>query len=305
MRLLLLSPKNVYATKRLALESRGLGIQLTTIDIAELMLQNYDIDPADFDALYIRQAYVDFKHQASDDHLQQIIGLAQRFKSLKKVVADESIAEGDLGAGKYEALLRLQEQGTNVPKTRLLNEAFGLNFSSSDQDIAKERLWQDLDFPFIAKWNYGFGARHTYLVKSMDDLQQIERKYPAAEILIQEFVPGEFEYKVITVGYKSLPVILKLKTNHNKFLPDLKQYEVLSQDNASPELLRLMDLAEKSAKTLQRELAKVDILQAGEQLYVLEVNRWPGLQYFEKATKHNVAEEFLRYIAKKTGLPYN
>ncbi len=276
MKLLLISPKKVYATERLVAESVKLDIQITMMDASELAQSNYDIDPANFDALYIRQAYLDFDRTASVEHLQGIISLAQKFQTTGKVVIDQTIAQGNLGLGKYEALMQLQKQGIAIPRTRFLSDATGPHF----------------DFPVIAKWKYGFGAKHTYLLKTSNDLKKMEQKYPPAEIMIQEFVPADWEYKIITAGYRSLPVIIKLKTNHNKFLPDLSQHQTLSPREA-PEVVAL---AEQASQILQRELAKVDILQAGDQFYVLEVNRWPGLQYFETITKHNAAADFLQYI---------
>lgn len=63
---------------------------------------------------------------------------------------------------------------------------------------------------------------------------------------------------------------------------------------------KVVALAERAARVLGRELAKVDILedQRGN-LFVLEVNRWPGFQNFEKLSGYNVAWEFVSYLQKK------
>ena len=278
MRLLLLSPKNVYATRRLQEEALKQDTQITLIDVQGLVQAGYDIDPVSFDAFYIRQAYVDFNRQAAPEHLQKIIDLAQRFQAAGKKVIDRAIVSGDLGAGKYESLLRLKVQGISVPQTRLLSDSGSMSF------------------PEIAKWNYGFGAKHTYLLQTPHDLGSVRQKYPSHEILIQEFVPADFEYKVITIGYKSLPILLRVKIHASKFLPDLKQYQVLPVSDTSPDLSEVIGIAERASRILRRELAKVDILQVGDRFYVLEVNRWPGLEYFEKTSKYNVAGDFLRYI---------
>ncbi len=278
MKLLLISPIRAYATKRLVAEVADQKIELTVMPIGELARLNYAVNPADYDALYIRQAYLEFDRQASAEHLSKVIDVARQFKDAGKVVVDQSIAEGDLGLGKYEALKKLRQGGIQVPGT------------------------DGLSYPFIAKWNYGFGSKHTYLIKTPDDLKKPQQKYSSDQIIMQEFIKADFEYKLITVGYKSLPVIIKLKMNHNKFLPDLTQPQVLSIN----EVPAVVELAETAAKILKRELAKVDILEAGGQLYLLEVNRWPGFQHFETVSKFNVAAEFLRYITaacKKSRFP--
>ena len=284
--MLLVSPKKAYATKRLQEEAAALGIGLASTEIGELRRRNFQVDPADFDALYLRQAYTEFRQVVPESELEEIIGFAKKFKDAGKVVVDDSIASGDLGQGKYEALVRLQQEGAMVPKTVLL------------KDVPSEKI----SYPIIAKWNYGFGAKHAYLLKTADDLAKVAKKYSPDQILLQEFIPAGCEYKIITVGYRSLPVIIKVKTARGKFLPDLDNYEILSAA-AAPEAVKL---AETGAKVLKRELAKADILEANGRLYLLEVNRWPGLQYFEKAAKFNVAAEFLRYLSeacKKAGFP--
>ena len=58
-------------------------------------------------------------------------------------------------------------------------------------------------------------------------------------------------------------------------------------------------IAEKASKVLGRELSKIDILEdyMGK-LYILEVNRFPGLKSFEELTGFNVAGEFVKYLEK-------
>lgn len=260
MRLLLISPKPAYATRRLQAEVIKQDIELTLFDIKDLVARDFLIDPADFDAVFIRQAYPEF---------DRVINLAKQFTEAGKVVVDHSIAAGDIGLGKSTALNRLAEQGVIVPKPVT-----------------------ETSFPLVAQWVYGFGGKHTYLVQNKNDLTKVKQLYSSEEIMFQEFIVAEFEYKVLTVGYKALPVIIKLKTNHNKFLPDFKKYEVISPASVPA----VVELAEKSAKILKRELAKADILAVGNQYYLLEVNRWPGLRYFETMTEYNIASEFLSYI---------
>jgi glutathione synthase/RimK-type ligase-like ATP-grasp enzyme len=280
MKLLLISPKQAYTTMRLQEEAANQNIQLIVKDVRELIDLNYSVDPANFDALYIRQGYVDFERAAAAAHLQGLIGLARRFSEAGKVVVDNSVAEGDFGAGKYYALTRLREQGIAVPQTNLL----------SSLSIT------DINYPAIAKWNFGSGAKHTYLLKNFDDLKKVQDKYPAKEIIIQEFIPADFEYKVITVGFKSLPTVIKLNTNSNKFLPDLASHQVVP----TSQVAEVVSLAEKASHILRRELAKVDVLESNGRLYLLEVNRWPGFRYFEEVTQLNVAEGFIKYIQKKS-----
>lgn len=116
---------------------------------------------------------------------------------------------------------------------------------------------------------------------------------------MQEFIAADCEYKVITVGYKALPVILKFATHPITNRPDFNNYSVIGLNSAnkqSSQIQEIVNFAEQSSLVLKRELAKVDILQKAEKFYILEVNRFPGLESFENLTKYNVAKDFLLYL---------
>jgi glutathione synthase/RimK-type ligase-like ATP-grasp enzyme len=281
MKIFLISPKNVYVAQRLQEEALKQGIELHTQDIKQVVKEDFAINPAEYDALYIRQAFTDLTRKMLPHELEDLVGLAARFKKAGKAVVDENICTGDIGRGKYQALLQLAEANIKIPHTRLLSEI--------DLDN------KDMVYPLIAKWNFGSRAEHVFLIKDANQFAKISNKYPPEEILIQEYIKAEYEYKVFTVGYKSLPLVLRLPINHNKFLPDLRKPEVLSKEQA----WEVVELAEKSSRILGRELAKTDILEAKGHLYILEVNRRPGFRYFEQKTKYNVAKDFINYVCQK------
>jgi glutathione synthase/RimK-type ligase-like ATP-grasp enzyme len=119
--------------------------------------------------------------------------------------------------------------------------------------------------------------------------------YPQEEMIVQQYIRADFEYKVITVGYKSIPVILKIAYDRERSRPDYTKCQVISLAFHD----ELVQLAERAAQALGRELAKTDIVEANGKYYVLEVNRWPGLEVFEKYSGHNVAKDFVAYIKSK------
>lgn len=272
MKILLISPKYVYATRRLIDEAAKIGMELEVLDVLELAERKFQIDLNNYDALYIRQAY---------PYFQQIVRLAQDFKKFGKRVIDGNIAEGDLGLGKMQTYTTLKRAGLPLPRTWRLSK--------------KERKGNI--FPCIIKWDYGFKGREVFLVKSQSQLARIEGKFPKAELLVQEFVPADYEYKVITVGYKSLPEVLRFAMSPKTFRPDFTNYEIIHQPSPDLSAKRAVALAEKSARLLKRELAKVDLLEKDGKFYVLEVNRWPGLKSFEELTHYNVAGNFLAYLS--------
>lgn len=276
--ILLVSPKHVYATKRLIQEAAKAGAELEALDILELAKRQFKVDLNKYQTLFARQAY---------PYFQQIVRLAKDFKKFGKRVVDERIAEGDLGYGKMQNYATLKRAGLPIPKTRRLS------------NVGRRKNI----FPCIIKWDYGFKGREVFLVRNQRQLANIEGKFLKKELLVQEFIPADYEYKVITVGYKSLPVVLRFAINPKTFRPDFANYRVIHRPTANPSAARAVRLAEKSARILRRELAKVDLLEKDRKLYILEVNRWPGLKSFEEQTHYNAAGDFVAYLKEIQSLP--
>jgi glutathione synthase/RimK-type ligase-like ATP-grasp enzyme len=293
--ILVVSSKKVYAAKKLRAEAKKRHVGLEILSMEDLVARKFKIDPKKYETLYIRSPYLN----SSPKYFPQIIKLAKEFKKAGKKVVDASIVQGKIGQGKWLDYQALKKAGLSIPKTQILNK----------KTIPK--AW-----PFILKWIYGFKAKNVFYIDNQKDFNQVFGKYPKGELLVQEFVKAEYEYKVITVGYKALPVILRFQINKNGFRTDFDKYKVITrrhsegvqpteesqnkkeilhsvQDDA---VMRMIKLAERASKTLGRELAKVDILEAKGKLYILEVNRFPGLDSFEELTKYNVSKEFLRYL---------
>jgi glutathione synthase/RimK-type ligase-like ATP-grasp enzyme len=307
--ILVISSKNVYAVKRLLQEAKSQKPEVSIMDVQDLVACNFKIDIKKFDVLYVRDPYL----KGSPLYLPQIIRLAKKFKAAGKKVVDFTIANGELGRGKWADYQKLQKTGLPIPKTDLL---FGYSLSATH-------------YPLILKWTYGFKARNVFLVKNQDQLKKILPMHPKKEWLVQEYLRADYEYKVITVGYKALPMVLRFKIKDSGFRVDFTSHGVILNPNASAfrlrsrhpehgrmgegeeslykdgEILRsaqddavgqVVKLAESASKLLGRELAKVDILETKGKFYILEVNRFPGLKSFEKLTSYNVFKDFFKYL---------
>ena len=274
--ILLISQKNTYATKRLIEESINGNCAIEVFSAEELAEKNFEIDISKFDIIYVRNPFV----KGSPKYFPQIINLAKKFKSAGKKVVDEVIAEGELAQGKWLSYEKLQKAKLPIPETKLLK-----NFQFPISNFK---------YPLIVKWIYGFRGNGTFLVRKELDFKKIPPHIPKEELILQEFISAEYEYKIITIGYKSLPVVLRFRIQDLGFKIDYSKYEVLDASNAT----KVVDLAEKASNVLKRELAKVDILESKGKFYILEVNRNPGLESFEKLTGYNVANEFIKYLAR-------
>ena len=131
--------------------------------------------------------------------------------------------------------------------------------------------------------------RHLYYFRYFE---KIPPHIPKKELMVQEYVKADYEYKVVVVGFKALPKVLRFTISDLGFKIDFAKHELIERT----QVRKVCSLAEKAAKVLGRELCKVDILEKNGKLYVLEVNRFPGLEGFEELMKYNVFKEFLKYL---------
>jgi len=270
--ILVIASPNSYAAKRLVEEAKKFNIPLEIISAATLAKGSFKIDVKKYKALYIRSPYVKGKAK----FLAQIIKLAKNFKIAGKKVVDANIANGQLGQGKWEDYLKLAQANLPIPGTMKM----------------RSRAFSEYGHPFILKWQFGMGSKNVFLIGDDNQFKKTLPLHPKKEWLVQEFVKADCEYRVITVGYKALPVVLKYKLLPSGFGIDYYSGKAIK----SSSIPKIIAIAQKSAKLLGRELSKIDILQKGNNIYILEVNRFPGLETFEELTKYNVIKRFLAYL---------
>ena len=162
-------------------------------------------------------------------------------------------------------------------------------------------------------------AKGTFLIKQKSDFKKIPIMIPTKELMAQDYIEADYEYKIITVGYKALPVVLRFKFDKKKGRIVFASYSVIPSQvwsrgipyrlkakgslhsdalSRDDKVRRVIKLAERASKTLGRELAKVDILEKAGKFYILEVNRFPGLESFESLTKYNAVREFINYLTQ-------
>jgi glutathione synthase/RimK-type ligase-like ATP-grasp enzyme len=314
------SSKNLYAVERLLEEakimSRGVGstfgsnYELRIMDLKSLISCRFRIPMLKGDVLYIRNPYLN----GSPKYLPQIIKLAKKFKAKGGRVVDANITAGEIGKGKWEDYKQLKKAGLPIPRTTKIVDSE--QWSVISKQKATDYPLRTTHYPLILKWVYGMKAKGTFLIKNQKQLKKIlsdfakassdahyqNHKNWAQEWLVQEYIPAKYEYKVICVGYKALPVVLRFKFNTQLGRVDFDSNFFLSLEGegrvrGNSKIKKLIEVAERASKLLGRELSKVDLLEDQKgKFYVLEVNRFPGLKSFEQLTQYNVIKEFLNYL---------
>jgi gamma-F420-2:alpha-L-glutamate ligase len=204
---------------------------------------------------------------------------------------DQSLTDEGYAVSKMHDHLVLAEHGIPNPRTwQLFNP----------RQI--EAIAEQVSYPCLLKGVHGARGDHVYLVHNAEQLQRRLWHYPCGELMLQEYLPADEDYRLLVIGYQALPVMVSRVPRKGDFRTNYSLGgRFIGRD--VDEFPGLTELAEAAARALRREFTAVDIRMKGEQPMVLEVNRQPDFEGFERATKFDVATEVVRYIRKRVEPP--
>lgn len=282
--------KESYEVTKMLKEARFANIHLDAVPIHELEfivderrvgIYRKRVNVADYyDLLCVRTMRAEY--------VSDILTLSRLFKEGGKEVVDKSLTTEGYAMGKMHDYLLLAQKGIPVPV--------------SYKTYSKSRMMdytQELGFPNVLKSIHGSQGRNVHMGAGPNEYSRMLESYPDGELIAQKFLPASEDYRVLVIGYKALPVFLIRHPQAGDFRTNfaVKANSKTEDLNLFPEL---RNLAEKSARILKREFAGVDIRRDKDgKPYVLEVNRRPGFEGFELASKYNVAKAFLEYLIKR------
>jgi len=290
MKILWFETGDLYTVRRGKEVGERLGVQVDSLDAYDL---NFAADGGSvgvfsgsrdlvsyYDALIIR-SFMPF--------IAEALTLARLFRMAGKTVVDESTTSEGYAMSKMHDYVVLAANGVDVPRTR--------QFYDPNQMAA---FAEEIGYPCIIKGTTGSEGRHVHKVDSERQLRKKLIQYKSGEVMVQEFLAAEQDYRVITIGYKALPVYVSRKPKSDDFRTNFEfNEEVISHPLA--EAPHLKDIAERAARALGREFSGVDIRCRGAKPLVLEANRRPGFKGFEEATGYDVAGALIEYVMRKAG----
>jgi RimK family alpha-L-glutamate ligase len=279
---------DLYTVRRGIEAGNQLGVQVNSLEMVDISFkvgpdsigifnQSSDLVKT-YDAVIVRSFM---------PYISEALTVARLFNEAGKVVVDKSLTEEGYAMSKMHDYLVLAGNGIPVPQT----------WQFYDPD-AVEALANQIGYPCILKGIHGAEGRHVHLVKDINQLRRKMWQYRYGELLLQEFLPAEVDYRVMVVGYKALPLLVSRKPQAGEFRTNFEFNEEVTPISIErfPEL---KSIAENAARVLKREFAGVDIRYGGSTPLILEVNRRPGFKGFEAATNLDVAGEFIKYVSSK------
>lgn len=288
MKVVWLGWEEIYTSQRVkeAAGKVGLGLDIYNIhDISFCVDGNLAILRGDgnnlldtYDGLVVRTFF---------PYISEALTIARLFREAGKAVMDESLTDEGYAVSKMHDHLILTAHGIPTPRTwQLFNPR------------QVENMAEQLAYPCLLKGVHGARGDHVYLIHSSEQLQRRLWHYPCGELMLQEYLPADEDYRLLVIGYQALPVMVSRKPPKGDFRTN---YSIGGRfiGRSCNEFPGFKELAESAARALRREFTGVDIRLKGHQPYVLEVNRQPDFAGFERATKFDVAGEVVKYILKR------
>lgn len=224
---------------------------------------------------------------------QNEVSLLGKFCDMHRIPIFDTAVRTNPIISKNDDLLLLGRRGFRLIKTIFLENHDG-----------HELLMKHFRFPIVSKEVRGKRGFDVYLLKNKKQLQEFLRaNIPAGKTLatktyqFQEFIPADFDVRVLVLGNKVLGAIERRSADPNDFRHNVSLGGSARQIPVTPEMGRL---ALKAAKILKFEFAGVDFITHKKtgKMYLLEVNRSPGFEGFMKATGIDVSMELMNFFLR-------
>lgn len=194
-----------------------------------------------------------------------------------------------------KVLTFIELSNNNIPMPITLP---GLLCYDPQEDVKKETLdivEKKLNYPLIAKANYGSLGKGVYKVDNREQLDIIARQLKCQPHQFQQFIKTSFgkDIRVIVIGGK---VVAAMKRQSNgDFRSNIGLGGVGAPLTPPKEVI---EMCEKATKILKLDYCGVDILFGENKYYICEVNSNAFFDGIEKVTGVNVAKAYSEYIFK-------
>lgn len=190
--------------------------------------------------------------------------------------------------------MALSNQGIKMPKTI----SAPLNYSGLISLPFISALEKELNYPFVAKDNFGSLGKNVFLIKNHDELLSFEKTHYQSPRLYQEFISSSFgfDYRLIVIGNKFVAGMKRVNSEG-----DFRSNIACHGKGEKAEIpLSYIEVAEKASKILNLDYCGIDILKGknGEPI-LCEVNSNAFLKGIEEVTGENIAQKYASLIANK------
>lgn len=285
LKILLLGWEDDYTPQRMQVAACQLGIELDTLEISDLTFISAGNDAGVYHCgKDVTQTYDVLIARTFYPYISEALTVAQLFHTAGKRVVDASLTDEGFVVSKMHDYLVLAQHGIRVPRTWQLSDTARMT-----------QLAAELGYPCVLKGIHGSHGTHVYLVNNDEELAARISTYPRGELMLQEYLPAAEDYRLIVLGYHSLPMMVCRQPVPGDFRTNVGLGHSVDARLVA-DYDGLAAIVEKSARVLRREFAGVDVRFYNGEPVVLEVNRRPIFENYETVTGIDVAGAFLMYV---------
>ncbi|MEK7590645.1 MAG: ATP-grasp domain-containing protein [Patescibacteria group bacterium] len=175
-----------------------------------------------------------------------------------------------------------------------LHELRHIATSFLQTESAVSASFSALSLPLLIKPARGRHGEGVRILRSREELEQALNNIQE-DMLLQEYLPIDEEFRAFVVGNRSLGVIRKIPPEGS----------VVANYAAGARFVpaELPASIEREAVTVchqqEIDIGGVDIARVGDRYHLLEVNRCPEFRAFMAATKVNVAQKIIEFLPEK------
>ncbi|HDZ07963.1 ATP-grasp domain-containing protein [Pseudohongiella sp.] len=156
----------------------------------------------------------------------------------------------------------------------------------------RERLWQLMSLPFVAKLPKASMGEGVWLIESRQDWQRYCERTPV--LYVQEYLPIDRDVRVVVIGDRVVTAYWRTQSDRGFYNNVAKGGQI----DRSPVPAVVTNLALRLARTLGVDHAGFDIALVDNHPYVLEFNRLFGNQGLAQGSA--IRDAILDYLVSKS-----
>ena len=212
--------------------------------------------------------------RALTDPLNTSYVVARTAEMLGKRVLDHSDAIL-ICCDKVNMYARLMAAGVSVPETRFLEE-------SELKAVTAARLFEELGTPLVLKAPNSSFSAYVDKVATPDDFVRVGKRFlrRADRIVVQQYIPSEFDWRVITLAGAVLAVVrYEFAPQQWKLMDRTEEGEwakVIGVERSQAPA-RLLEVALAAANAVGESLYGIDLKEIDGEYFVIEVNDNPTI----------------------------
>lgn len=155
-------------------------------------------------------------------------------------------------------------------------------------------LPQNFSAPLLAKPVCGRHGEGVHILETASDIQSyLESEH--GEVMLQDFLHIDEEFRIFVVGITALGVIKKVPKEGSK----IANYAAGAAFHKAELPEALVKEAVRLCEEQGIDIGGVDLARVGEEYYLLEINRCPEFKAFEAATGIPVAKHIIDFTLSK------